>query len=307
MSLAPRDLQYFLEVARLGQLARAATSLEVTSAALSKSIRRLEEELGLRLFERRGEGMALTPFGESFRDRAERMTQEHDEALRHAGDVRAGRSGLLRLGATIAVLDPVVSPALACMQPKRPALHAVLTVATSDELLERTRRGTLDAAVVPTYDHMPHGLLHIALGTDPLVPVARENHPLFRARRIRLDQLAACSWVLPRAPQAARSNIEAAFARAGLPPPDPTVEVDVTSTWALPLLAATDLVGLVPRSALRTPAAQGIRIIEASALHLPREIGIFYRSDAHWSPLMQEFAEALRSGTSTAAAGRRKR
>lgn len=305
MSLAPRDLQYFLQVARMGQLARAATSLEVTSAALSKSIRRLEDALGLRLFERSGEGMTLTPFGESFRDRAERMTHEHDEALRHAGDVRAGRSGLLRLGATIAVLDPVVSPALAYMQPKRPALHAVLTVATSDELLERTRRGTLDAAIVPSYDRFPHGLLHIALGTDPLVPVAREDHPIFGNRRVRLDQLAACSWVLPRAPLAARSSIEAAFTSAGLPPPEPTVEVDFNSAWALPLLAATDLVGLVPRSALRTPAAKGIRIIEAQALHLPREIGIFYRSDVHWSPLMEEFAQALSTGIPTAATGRR--
>ena len=56
MPLASRDIDYFLEVARRGQLAAAATGLDVTPAALSKAVRRLEEEMGLRLFERSGQG-----------------------------------------------------------------------------------------------------------------------------------------------------------------------------------------------------------------------------------------------------------
>jgi DNA-binding transcriptional LysR family regulator len=294
MPLAPRDIDYFLEIARSSQLAGAAGHLDVTPAALSKAIRRLETELGLRLFERSGQGMSLTPFGASFRERAMRLKAEHDEALRHAGEVRAGRAGLLRIGATIAVLETVISPALAHLQPRRPGLHAALTVGASDEVLEQTRQGRLDAAVVPSYGIAPHALQHEELGRDELVPVLRESHPLLRIRRLDLERLAACDWVLPRAPSAARLRFDTVFREAGVKPPSGAVEVDFNSQWSLPMVARTDLLSLVPRSALKTPGSLGVRLLEFEPLWLPRTIGLFSRAESHRSPILSEFVEALK-------------
>ena len=292
--MSPRDLEYFLEVTRSGQLAQAAANLDVTGAALSKAIRRLEEELGLRLFERSGQGMTLTPFGTSFRERAHRIKAEHDEALRHAGDVRAGRAGLLRIGATLAVLESVVSPALSVLQPRRPGMHARLAVASSDELLERTRQGALDLAIVPTYGELPHGLERDELGVDELVVVAREDHPLRGRSRLSLNDVTAFGWITPRASSAAHARLEAAFRQAGVPPPDSAIEVDFNASWALPLVAATDLLAVVPRSALSTPGARGIGMISVHGLSLARKISLFSRSDAYRSPLMIEFVQAMK-------------
>ena len=306
MPLAPRDLDYFLEVARLRQLGPAAANHDVTPAALSKAIRRLEDELGLPLFDRSGGRMVLTPFGETFVQRAARIKAEHDDALRDAGEVRAGRAGLLRIGATIAVLDTVISPALAKLQPRRPGLHALLTVASSDVVLERTARGQLDASVVPAYgDALPAGLQEVTLGADALVAVAREGHPILRVRKVTLTQLAAQAWILPRAPSAARASLDAAFTRAGVQPPEGAVEVDFSSSWSLSLVRATDLLALVPLSTLAGETGKGVRVIELAQLQLPRRIKLFARADVHWSPLMQEFAEALRQGHSGGAGRRR--
>lgn len=291
--MSPRDLDYFLEVGRHGQLAQAAHNLDVTAAALSKAIRRLEQEIGLRLFDRSGQGMTLTPFGATFRERAQRLKTEHDEALRHAGDVRAGRAGLLRIGATLAVLESVISPALAVLQPRRPGMHVRLAVASSDELLERTRQGALDAAIVPTYDALPHGLAHEELGTDELVAVVRHEHPLLARRSVSLEELAAFGWILPPSPSAARARLKTVFRNAAVAPPQGAVEVDFNSAWSLPLVAATDLVALVSRSTLSTPAASGVAIVAPQLLALARTISLFSRRDAYRSPLMQEFVQAL--------------
>jgi DNA-binding transcriptional LysR family regulator len=293
MALSLRDIDYFLEVARRGQLTGAASNLGVTSAALSKAIRRLEDELGLRLFERSGKGMPLTPFGDSFVLRAHLMQAEHHDALRYAGDVRAGRAGLLRVGTTVAVFDTIVSPALADLQPRRPGMRVTLSVAGSDEVLEQTRRGSLDACVVPIYETLPHGLTQVVLGADALIAVARDGHAAFRQRRFTLDRLAVQPWVLPTSPSAARSRLEVVFTRAGVKPPDAAIEVDLALSMALPLVRATDLLAFVPQSVLLMPGAKGVREIEMSELHVPRTIGLFFRQDVHRSPLMNEFMQIL--------------
>jgi DNA-binding transcriptional LysR family regulator len=293
MGLSLRDVDYFLEVARLGQLTGAASNLGVTSAALSKAIRRLEDELGLRLFERSRMGMRLTPFGESFVRRAHMLQSEHHDALRYAGEVRAGRAGLLRVGTTVAVFDTMVSLALADLQPRRPGMRVTLTVAGSDEVLEQTRRGSVDACVVPIYETLPHGLTQVVLGADALIAVARDGHAAHRQRRLTLDHLAAQPWVLPISPSAARTRVEVVFTKAGTKPPDAAIEVDFGLSMALPLVRATDLLAFVPQSALLTPGAKGVRKIEMSELRVPRTIGLFFRQDVHRSPLMNEFMQML--------------
>lgn len=205
MSLTPRDLDYFLEIARCGQLAQAATQQKVTAAAMSKAVRRLEDEVGLPLFERTGHGMMLTPFGVSFQERALRIKSEHDEALRHAGDVLAGRAGLLRIGATLAVINGFVSPALAHLQPRRPGMH------------------------------------------------------------VRLS------------------------------PPVAAIEVDVSSSWSLSLLAGTDLLTMAPRSALFGSGGCGVRELGYQGLCLSRTIAACWRMQAYRSPLANEFVAALKA------------
>lgn len=293
MPLTSRDLDYFLEIARCGQLAQAAAQLSVTAAAMSKAVRRLEDEVGLPLFERTGHGMMLTPFGVSFQERVLRIKSEHDEALRHAGDVLAGRAGLLRIGATLAVINNFVSPALTHLQPRRPGMHVRLSVAASDQVLASTRQGRLDVSVAPVYGPMPHGLEHQVIGQDELVPIVRNGHPLLRRAHMSLEILATYNWVLPSSASAARQKFEAAFLSAGISPPEAAIEVDVSSSWSLSLLAGTDLMTMAPRSTLAGSGGRGVREVDFPALCLPRTIAACWRPHAYRSPLANEFVAAL--------------
>jgi DNA-binding transcriptional LysR family regulator len=296
VSLSVRDVEYFLAIAEAGQLAQAASSLGLTPAALSKSIRRLEDELGLRLFERSGQGMQLTAFGTTFVERARRICIEHAEALRHASDVRTGRAGLLRIGTSIAMLETVVAPALAKLQPKRPAMRAQVSVAASGVMLERLRQGQVDVAVVPTYGKAPPGLNQTVVGQDSLVPVVREGHPLLARPLLRVADLAPHSWLLPSAQSAARLRVDEMLAAAGLPHAFAAIEVDISSAWALSIVRATDLISFTPSSLLNMPAAHHLCALPLRELELSRAVSLFTRPQAYWSPIMGEFAEVLQAG-----------
>ena len=100
MNIGLRDIGYFLCVAETGSLSRAAETWEVGQPAISKAIRRLELELGLTLLERHARGARLSAAGQNFLPVAKNLHAGHGEAQRLAGEMRAQRAGLLRIGVT---------------------------------------------------------------------------------------------------------------------------------------------------------------------------------------------------------------
>ena len=82
------QLEYFLAVARIGNMTAAANSLHVAQASVSRSIARLESELGVPLFERSGRGIFLNDYGKIFYDRAETILRELDDGARELKEMR---------------------------------------------------------------------------------------------------------------------------------------------------------------------------------------------------------------------------
>src|ERR1019366_6752712 len=126
MSMTPIDIPYFLEVARQQHFGRAAQSAGVTQPAITKAVRRLEDAVGVALFERGGGGVRLTGSGQLFLEAARRFDAQHAELQRAASDLRAQHAGLLRVGMTNpASASPVVA-VLSEMLRRRPGLRVRL-------------------------------------------------------------------------------------------------------------------------------------------------------------------------------------
>lgn len=293
MSFEIRDVGHFLRAAQLGGMGKAAEATGLSQPAITKAIARLEHELGLRLFERTRQGLVLTGAGEAFRARAERMLAEYEDTMRMAGDLRVGATGLLRLGSSAAAHESYVSPALARLLQRRPRLRTRLSVRLSSELLAPLRAGQFDVVVATREAEVEAGLDSEVLGHDELVVVAAQRHPLFRRAAPTLADLARYPWVLPREPLAARRWIVDEFRRAGLPPPTPSVEIDQGTPGAIALAAATELLTLaaVPRQRRQWPVP--VRRVEVPGLVLARPIAVFTRANAHRSPALEAFLDAL--------------
>lgn len=298
MNLSLRDLSYFLAVAAHGHLGRAASACAVTQPALSKSLKRLEDETGLELVDRSTRNIRLTSAGLAFAEHARNVVNQYEDAVRHADGLRTGDTGLLRIGATAATMDTVIMPALESLLPGRPGVRVTLNLGLSDELADWINQGALDIAVAPAYAAHPAILCQEAIGQDVLRVVAGRRNPLFSRPRIPLQDLAAQRWILPKSTSVARQHLDAFFARAGVALPRAALEVDFISPGALKLVAASDLLTIIPASLLDGAPDAGIAALSIGLeLPLRRDISLMSRRGAVWSPLMTAFRTVLKNRT----------
>ncbi|WP_327267903.1 LysR family transcriptional regulator [Streptomyces sp. NBC_01218] len=146
MDVDTRLLRYFAAVAEEGSLTGAAERLFVSQPALTKQIRRLEDDLGVRLFTRSRSGMALTEAGRELASRVPALLNGWDEAVRATG--RAAR--VLRLGFLDAGAVGAVPEAIAAFRQVRPEWRVELRQFDWSDPSAGLARGEVDAAVVRT-------------------------------------------------------------------------------------------------------------------------------------------------------------
>jgi len=294
MNLTLRDIEYFVTVVEQRSFMRAAVSLGVTQPALSKSIKRLEEETGLTLIARNSRPIQLTSQGLAFLEHARRLRVDYAEAMRTADGIRTGSAGLLRVGATGATLDTLVFPALARMYPQRPAMSVQITRGLSDDLEAGIEDGRIDLAVIPTYQATGAHLDSVAIGTDRWALVASLDHPLARQRKLALADLVGERWVLPAMSSHARGILEQMFTSEGLPVPAAALEVDSITEGVLDLISQTSLIAAVSEPLLERMRHLRLAILPGGpARPLRRDVSLVSRGGAIWSPLMSEFRAAL--------------
>ncbi len=172
-----RHLRYFVAIAEERSFTRAAERLWIAQPGLSSQIRRLEAELGIRLFERHTRGVDLTDAGELFLERA-RTTLAAAEAARSTGrDLEAGVIGSLRLGVASGPGWPLTSEFLRRFGRERPGVELSVLQGYSGMLWRDLRDGRLDALLTPTGGANP-GMTALDLGAAEWVVLIGTGHPL---------------------------------------------------------------------------------------------------------------------------------
>lgn len=130
------QLRYVVAVARAGNFSRAAEQCHVAQPSLSQQIRKLEEELGERLFDRLKRETRLTTHGEAFLRRAVRILEEVDAARREASDARQLLRGTLTVGVLPTIAPYLLPGVLADFAAKFPGVELVVQEDTTARLLK---------------------------------------------------------------------------------------------------------------------------------------------------------------------------
>lgn len=174
-----RQLRYVLALADHGSFGRAATAVNLTQPALSRSIQSLEENLGSPLFQRTSEGVVPTDIGRLFIQRARDVVQLADDINRELFSHRTLQSGRLRVGAGPFPGQTLVASAAAAFARSYPRVTIQLDVRNWDELLSKLRSRDLDlfVAEVSTLTNEPD-LDVQPLSAQRVFLVARRGHPL---------------------------------------------------------------------------------------------------------------------------------
>jgi DNA-binding transcriptional LysR family regulator len=212
-----RHLRYFVAVAETLHFSRAADRLHLTQPALSRQIRDLEEELGVRLLHRHGTTTVLTAAGARFRARAERILSDAAAAVAEARAL--GRQ--LRVGHYGTLWADFFGPALRAFARRHRHVAIEAIELTPTELVTALRRGEVDLALLgPVDERLRREFGTRRLVTVPALIALAGDHPLAKRRRLELAELAGESWIGwdERSFPGRTQLLEAAAARAGFRP-----------------------------------------------------------------------------------------
>lgn len=212
-----QQFRYAVAVAEEGSFTRAAAKCFVVQSALSHQIKRLEEELGVVLFNRTSRRVELTSSGEAFvaAARASLVAAERAavDAAAAAGQVR----GRLSVGVIPTVTAIDVSAALQAFREAHPQVHIVLQVAGSEQLESAIVRGEIDVGLLGLPENrQPRGVAWRRLGSDRLVAVVSREHALAGRPEITLSDLAQETFADFPTGTPARDESDLAFAAAGI-------------------------------------------------------------------------------------------
>ncbi|SDM48603.1 LysR family transcriptional regulator [Allokutzneria albata] len=224
-----RQLRYFVEVADSGGFGRAAERLHIVQPAVSQQIRRLERELGVRLFDRSTRHVRLTGEGERLLPEARTALAAADRVRSTAEDIKSGKELVLRLGSGRAP-GPEVRRVLDELPD---SVRVRLTTAPQTELVEAVRGGELDAAFVRALTATP-GLHVCPMWTEQLIVALPADHHLADRAELHLRDLADLPVRLaPRHRNPPFHDlITTALAERGIDPPRGPEFTNLTDTLA---------------------------------------------------------------------------
>lgn len=287
-----RDLTYFETIAELGHLGRAAQKLNRSQPALTKSIQRLEQSFGTKLFQRDGRRIKLTPVGELLQARGRQLQQSIAETQREVRDFASGVVGNIRLGCAATMAEYLLPELTAALLQRAPDITLKLVIGQDDLLRESLRSGQLDMIICPLITSDEQFVSYPVLN-DEAVVVASHNHPIFSAS-FQMRDLCHYRWVLPPISVSSRQWMDEAFRSNQLPLP--SVQIETNSISLLPrLIAQTSLLSFIARQTLEFGAGmKHLREVPLEQNTMKRTIGLTLRIGGYLSPAAQAMVQMLR-------------
>lgn len=291
--LESRRMRHFLAVYELGSIGRACEKLLLTQPALSKSIRQLEDELGVRLFDRTPMGVVPTIFGNALALHAKSIEAQIRNAEAQISSLKGKAHGHVTVGIGPSVARNIMPAATTTLRSLQPGIALTVIEGLVDDLLPRLRRGELDL-MIGSWPRIadPMFTTEIVL-VDRLEVVARTDHPL-AGRPVPRNELLNYPWALPPASQKWRQALDDLFLQRGLEPPKPQV-VSNSSSFLEALIRSSDSLSFLPRQLLDLETDNGLTTLDVEMERLEPEISMSFRERALLDTSICEVVQVLRS------------
>jgi DNA-binding transcriptional LysR family regulator len=274
-----RRLRYFVAVAEELSFNRAAQRLHISQPPLSNQIKRLEEELGVRLFERSSRGVQMTEAGELLLEEARRIFVQVDQTVRTVQHVGYGEVGHLTLGFVPSASNEVLPPILRTFRDRYPEVDLFLREMRPDRVVHQLHNRQIDAGFL--YLPLEDASLSIeCVSREPLVLALAETHPLASEPRVGLQAVAEEPFILPARYQrmpGLYGQVTKACRQAGFVPNAVQKDVWLMQT-IVGLVAGGTGVALVPAS-LRNLHRKGVVYKSVYGLSPTVELGVIWRRD----------------------------
>lgn len=286
------QLEVLVTVAREKSFSRAAEALDRTQPAISQAIRRLEDDVGEKLFDRSSKDGTLTYAGEVLLEHAEAMLSLRANAKNAIRELKGLRRGKVTISAnehTVFFLLPVIEEFLR----RHPTIKIEVQRGVASRIPKQITAREVELGVI-SFSPDDTSLVSVPIATDDLVMIVSPEHPFAGRGTVSIGDVADENFIAHNAPSPYRRRVIEAFAKHRV---ELQISVELPSLEAIKLLVMKNVgVALVPRLAVRAEIENGrLSEINIRELQLTRELNIIYRRNAQLSHAAEAFLEAARS------------
>lgn len=280
-----RQLRHFLALMETRSYWRAARLCDITPQALSKSIRRFEEALGLRLFDRDTRSVKPTLFAEEILGYARAIDAEANSLDRALDSLLGTGTNRLVIGTGAAAATQLVGRTVLAVLAQRPRLAVHVIEGTYEGLMPQLMNGRLDVVVsIMTTDSVDRLIEHRILQIERYRVYARAKHPLAAMASVPLARLLEFPWITGDDEDLVAEEVKASFASAGLTAPNPMLRTNSVA-FGTGLVLQSDALFVLPTEMMSRESASGLVVpIDVEATPWSRPTAVFFRRNSTRSP-----------------------
>lgn len=293
-----RQLKYFVTIAQEGQITRAAKLLNMEQPPLSRQLKLMEDELGVKLFDRNGKRLKLTDAGELLRQKAESLLFQFDESIKEVKEQEEGVRGVLSIGSVVSCIS-LLPKRIELLRNEFPQLTFKILEGDHFYLGEQLEKRAIDLIVArlpfeaPTH---PKQFTILPLPSDPFVAVIPSAWTEYaEVERICMKQLAEVPFLTLKTDQTTRMHEQVVneCKRHGF---EPHMICECSSVAIIMSLIAGGIGATVfPKSVLSSFPTDAVRMLEIEDADFQSDVGILWLKDRYLPKSALQFIDSFRT------------
>ncbi|MGO4503298.1 MULTISPECIES: LysR family transcriptional regulator [unclassified Dyella] len=286
INISPRQLEVFVQIARLGSVRAAAEMLHLTQPAASMALAEMERQLDAAVFARERGRLRLNTRGRELLPLAQELLERYAEFGRLGSGGVDELGGELRVGASNTVGNYRVGELLGAFVRAHPHVSVRLRVSNTSEIVASMLDHGLELGCVE--GPVAHPSLEVRpWRDDALVVCASPDHPLARKRRLEPEDFAGTRWVLREPGSATRSLSERAL--ASLPPGETVLELDQAEAIKQAVIAGLGIACIPEVAIIDAVAAGRLKVLRTPFLDLHRKLSLLLHRQRYRGALIEAF------------------
>ncbi|NLS04273.1 pca operon transcription factor PcaQ [Rhizobium sp. P32RR-XVIII] len=290
-----RHLQAFVEVARQKSVMKAARLMHVSQPAVTKTIRELEEALGVKLFERDGRGIKITRYGEVFLRHAGTALTAVRQGLDSVTHERVGNAPLIRVGALPTVSTHIMPRAMNLFLKENIWSRIKIVTGENAVLLEQLRVGDLDLVVgrLAAPEKMA-GFSFEHLYSEQVVFAVRAGHPLLMAKQPIFSRIGDYTVLMPTQASIIRPFVESFLIANGIADLPNQIET-VSDSFGRAFVRSSEAIWIISAGVVATDIADGLLgILPIDTSETKGPVGLTMRTEPNPSLPMSILIQTIR-------------
>jgi len=281
------QLKYFQTVARLEHMTQAAEQLQIAQPSLSKTISRLEEAVGVPLFDRQGRQIRLNQFGRAYLERVNRVFRELEEGEREIREMAGLNRGSVKLGVSITSVLPEL---IGTFMHRHPQVRFKQLLGPTADMKKMLEEGDIDLCISSIAIEGPD-LEWQALLNEQVYVAVSIGHPLAARDSVRLFELADEPFISMNAGFSFRDFMDAQCAQSGF---RPSIMFEVDEPEGISHLVGQGLgVAFLPELGFRSKSRAHLKRVRIEDRDFRRSTGIAWSKKHYLSLAARQFREFI--------------